>query len=213
MNPSFGTLGFDFVIADQSAMLHKPSEGSFDNPPFGKDGEASRMYAGDDLQLECAAATVRGHPSLKFFSLVALVGPNTPQPTEPSERPGQEGSRARPFGNIGWGHTNPQQEAQGIDQDVAFAPLGILGTIVSAGSESVPAMGEMKGFKMYHFERGNRAPLSGRKGRQWSDGRKWVVGSGLNVRFWRIAGGFSARVKRTTIDLLVAAIIPNAIQG
>jgi len=132
MNPSFGTLGFDFVIANQATMFHEPAKGSLDDPSFGKDEKAPGVDSGDNLQAQGTAPTVRGHPSLKFFSLVALVGPDASQPTEPLERCGQETGCTRPLGHIGRSDADPQQQAQGVDQHVTLASLGFLGGIVAA---------------------------------------------------------------------------------
>lgn len=37
VEPSLGVIGFDFVVAHQATLFHKPAEGALDDPAFGQD--------------------------------------------------------------------------------------------------------------------------------------------------------------------------------
>src|ERR1035438_6693468 len=123
---------FGFVVAYQAAVLHKPAEGALDDPTPGQHFEAALVLeTGDNFQAQAAGLAMRGDPSCKSSPQIALIGPDTTQPTKPLKALGEESASAGLLVNIGRGHTNPEQQAQGVHQNVALAPFDLLACIVT----------------------------------------------------------------------------------
>src|ERR1035441_7218618 len=118
---------FGFVVAYKAAVLHKPAEGALDDPAPGQHFEAALVLeTGDNFQAQAAGLAMRGDPGSKSSPPIALIGPDTTQPTKPLKGLGEESASAGLLGNIGRGHTNPEQQAQGVHQNVALAPFDLL---------------------------------------------------------------------------------------
>ena len=116
-------------------MLHKPAEGALDDPTLGQHFETALVLeTGDNFQAQAASLAMRGDPGSESSTQIALIGPDATQPTEPLEGLGEESASAGLFRNIGRGHTNPEQQAQGVHQNVALAPFDLLARIVTPRS-------------------------------------------------------------------------------
>lgn len=114
-------------------MFHKPAEGPFDNPAFAQHLEADLVLeAGHDLQPQGASLAMPGDPPGQLFSAVALVGPQTAQPPEASQRGGQQAAGSLSFGHVGWGDTEGQEQPQRVHQDMTFDAFGFLGRVVAS---------------------------------------------------------------------------------
>ncbi len=135
MNPSFGVLGLDFIVAHQSAMAHEPAKGPFDDPAFGQHFEAALVFEPwHHFQPQRAGFAVFSHPRGEGRSSIGLVGPQTTQPAKPLQGLAQKAARAGFLGEIGRRDAQPQQQTQGVDQDVALASIGLLARIVASDS-------------------------------------------------------------------------------
>lgn len=138
MQPSLGVGGLNFVTAHQPAMFHKPAEGPFDDPAFAQHLEATLvLQARHDLQPQSARLALRRHPPRQFISAVALVGPQTSQPPEESQRGGQQAAGSLSFGHVGLSDTDGQQQPQRAHQDMAFDAFGFLGRVVTSSARLV----------------------------------------------------------------------------
>jgi hypothetical protein len=133
MDQGFGMFSFGFVVSHQAAVFHKPAKGSLDDPAFGQHGKAALVFeTWHHLQAQGARFAMRGHPSCEGRTGIGLVGPEAAQPAKPLERPTEELAGATLFGEIGRSNANPQQQTQGVHQNMAFAPLGFLAGIITA---------------------------------------------------------------------------------
>src|SRR2546430_2447244 len=88
INTRFGVLGFGFVVAHQSALLHEPAESSLDDPALGQYRKATlSLPALDHFHREFAP--LGAHPSGELRPAVAAVAPQTAQPAKPAQRRAQ----------------------------------------------------------------------------------------------------------------------------
>ncbi len=65
-----------FVIASEASALHQPTERSFDDPAFGKNGKAGLiMGTVDDFQTDSSTATQQPKPADQATGITA-IGPD-----------------------------------------------------------------------------------------------------------------------------------------
>jgi hypothetical protein len=114
-------------IARQAAIAADPSEGSFDDPALGQDDEFVQFVALDDLDHPMTGA---GSGPCDAWSLVAGIGEDALDEGDEAARATIE-NQPHPVAvlNVGRMNDDVQQEAERIDQDVAFAPDDLLARI------------------------------------------------------------------------------------
>ena len=113
-------------VAGQAAVAADPGKGALDDPALGQDDEAMGIAALDDFQLPGAGL---GDDLGHLWPLVAGVGEDAFDERERSPCRAQNLARAVAILHIGRVDDHAQQEAQRIDQDVAFAAGDFLARI------------------------------------------------------------------------------------
>ena len=113
-------------VAGQAAVAADPGKGALDDPALGQDDEAMGIAALDDLQGPRAGfGDNLGH----LRPLIAGVGKDAFDERKGSPRGAQDLARAIAILHVGGVDRDAQQEAQRIDQDVAFAAGDFLARI------------------------------------------------------------------------------------
>lgn len=118
--------GFDFVILGESTVVSKPRESSLDDPALSQNAKAV-PEPGNDRKTGALAPEEFAHPGNQLAA-VGGVSEDHAQPTEPSSFLDHElGSLAILKGcRVDHGH---QDQAQGVNKQVAFSPLYLLSSI------------------------------------------------------------------------------------
>lgn len=124
----FGDLGEFLVIPGQAAPAAEPTERSLDHPSAREDNEAGPGDAAHDDQRQ--AEQEAGEQD--WQAVVDAVGKHRPEPAVQRLDPAQQLSGAVGVLNVGGVDQDAQQEAAGIDGDVAFASPNLLGGIIAA---------------------------------------------------------------------------------
>ena len=120
------------VVADQAALLDEPAEGPLDDPAPVEHLEAFGIVrAPYDVQVEAAAGSQGFYPGDQGAG-IARVGPDLGQAAVPIDEAPQQGPGSIPVLFIGGADIDPQQQAQDVDQDMAFASRGLLTSVVAA---------------------------------------------------------------------------------
>src|SRR5439155_27287586 len=111
------------VVPDCAAVLADPGEGPLDDPAAGQDFEGVRFALGDDLQGHLQAGGPGGQGAG-----VSGIGPD--QPDTPAGAVGvpQQWPGGVTVLGAGGGDQDFQQQAAGVDGDVAFAAVDLMGT-------------------------------------------------------------------------------------
>src|SRR6202167_2287212 len=132
MDHGFGVFDFGFVVSHQATVLHTPAEGALDDPAFAQHFEATLVLeARHDLQAQGTGLPMRSDPGGEGRAGIALVGPDTAQPAEPSQSLGEKGAGSALLADMGWGHANPKQQAQCVHQNMTLASLGFFARVVA----------------------------------------------------------------------------------
>lgn len=113
-------------VADQPSVAADPGEGAFDDPALGQDDEAMGVAALDDLHLPSAGS---GDELGHLWPLIAGIGKDALDEREGSPRSAQHLARTVAVLHVGRVDGDAQQQAQRIDQDVAFAAGDFLARI------------------------------------------------------------------------------------
>jgi hypothetical protein len=113
-----------FVVADGAAVLADPGEGPLHDPAAGKDLKRVRVALGDDLDIHPQGRGPSGE-----LAGVCGIGPGQADPAAgtvqvPQQRPGG----VAVLDGCGGDH-HGQQQAHGIDGDVPFAAVDLLGVV------------------------------------------------------------------------------------
>ena len=125
----------DLKIANQSAVAHRPPEGSFNNPPFRQNLETTHAITAFDYFEFHLAVTWKTGNVLDRLSLISSVGPYPLQPSETaSQNKAQQVARSVPILDRCLGDRDPQQGAVGVYQHVSFPSNHLLARIVATYS-------------------------------------------------------------------------------
>ena len=122
-----GDFGEFLVILGQTSVPSKPAQCSFDDPSPGQDDEADPGDAANDDQGQ--AEQKAGEQS--WQAVVNAVGEHRLEPAGQRLDPAQQVPRAVGVLNVGGVDDDTQQEAGGIDRDVACAAPDLLGRIIA----------------------------------------------------------------------------------
>lgn len=113
-------------IFSEATALADPGEGTFDDPALGQDDEAVQLGAFDDFQFpRPGPGDNLRHPR----PLVAAVGIDAFDDGEGAPCLAEHGGGSIAVLNIGGVDDDAQEEAEGIDEDVALAVLDLLARI------------------------------------------------------------------------------------
>ena len=132
---SSGFASVTLEVLGETTAVANPGEGSFDDPAFGQDNKAMEIAALDDLQPPCTSFGNRlGH----FRPLVATVSVDALDEWEAMAGLPGYGNGTVSVLNIGGMNNDAQQEAEGVDQNMAFASCDLLARVVTRGVERRP---------------------------------------------------------------------------
>jgi hypothetical protein len=125
----FAGLGLPLVVATQSARTAEPTKGTLHDPTPRQYLEGVKLGALHNFD----RATPQGARALQQRSGVAAVGPDMFDASASllAEEGRQQLSGSVPVLNVGRQDHHPEQQTQGIDQDVSFAPVDFLARIVT----------------------------------------------------------------------------------
>jgi hypothetical protein len=128
--PGGGTGGACFEVLGEASAAAEPGEAALDHPAAGQELKAfDAGRALDDLDRPGAAIGNRG---LQLRAAIDAVGEDMGQLGEGLPQRMQQRHRAMRVLDIGWMHLGGEQEALGVSDDVALAPLDALGRINAA---------------------------------------------------------------------------------
>ena len=114
-------------VACQSTVSADPGQGAFDDPALGKNDEAVRVVALDDLQLPGAGL---GNGGAGLGSLITGVGENAFEEREQAAcAPIQDQFGAIAILNIGRMDGDIQEEAERVDEDMSLAARDFLARV------------------------------------------------------------------------------------
>ena len=125
----FAGFGLSFIVTIESAIASQPTKGAFDNPAAGQHLEGMKVGTLDDLD---GAAPQSAGP-IQECSGVAAIGPDVSDSPGHglTEEGGQQLFGAIPILNMGGQDGHHEQQADGIDQDMAFASVDFLAGVVT----------------------------------------------------------------------------------
>src|SRR5881392_2976934 len=115
------------VVAGGAAVLADPGEGPFDDPAAGQDLEGVRVALGDDLQSHLQGCGPGGQ-----LAGVSGVGPDQADTVAGASGVPQQGPRGVAVLDRSCGDDHVQDQPAGVDGDVAFAAVDLLGVIPAA---------------------------------------------------------------------------------
>ena len=126
-----------FPVVCQPATATQPTDGALDYPTFGQNDEALGAIGttddfGDHVRHDGRQAIMERR------ARVSAVGKQLHEKRELSEQCGQEHQAAVAILNIGWRHQRMQQQAQRIDQNVAFLAFDQLACIEPMRIDAAP---------------------------------------------------------------------------
>ena len=129
-DPGLGGFRQALVVLAQPPVPSQPGEGALHDPAPGQHLEAGcGGRAGHDRQDPVGG--LLGQPGAQLGALVAAVSPDDPQAREAMPQPGQDPPRPVPVLEVGGVHDHGQEQAQGVDHEVALAPLDLLAGVVA----------------------------------------------------------------------------------
>ncbi len=129
VDEGFATLRKRFIILAEPATLGNPSEGPFDHPAPGQDNKAFLVIAAQHwAQTEAA---MQDDP-FQQATAIGAIDPDEPQLFTGTRHALEQLSGAFRIRKGGSSHNDDQEEAHGIDQDMALATFDMLACIVAA---------------------------------------------------------------------------------
>jgi len=130
VDPGLGGCGGFFPVLCQASASAEPGEGSLDDPAARDDLEAlRRIGAFDDLERPGADAAER---AAQLRPGVSAIGEDVAQLRIGVSDRGEHGGRAIAILDIGGVDGQPDQQPDGVDDDMALAPLDLLAGIIAA---------------------------------------------------------------------------------
>ena len=136
--PRFVTGFGTFIVTHKTAMTHQPAKSALDNPPARQHSKpAGGIRTLDHLNLELRS--MFSDPPGKGVTCVAAVDPELAQRVNqsPTCSSTKHLLRCFPIRATGRGNHHPEHKAQGIDQNMAFAPVDLVADMI-AGCTTVP---------------------------------------------------------------------------
>ena len=132
VNHVLARVGQSLVIFAQPSKAIEPSEGALDNPPLGQQDEAFLLgWALDDVQANPAVGSQFPDP-LDQSAGVAAIGPDLQQAREAVGDFFQHQAGAGRILRACGMHDRHQHQTQRIHQQMALAPLDLLGCVIAA---------------------------------------------------------------------------------
>jgi len=123
VNPSFSARLRAFVISHKASMSHEPAKRALDNPPARQYRKPWSIQSADDFHFKLGPTIL--HPLLKILSCIAAINPNLSHLGEPSCNPLENLLSPVSLGQLAGVTTTPQQQSQGIHQNVPLAPVDL----------------------------------------------------------------------------------------
>ncbi len=124
-----GDLGEFLIVLGEASPSTEPAEGAFHHPAAGKQDEAGAACdPADDDQGEVQQEA--GQPDGQ--AIIGAVGKDRLEPAIERLDPLQEAQGAGGVLDVGGMDDNPEQQAGGVDGDVALAAFDLLGGIIAA---------------------------------------------------------------------------------
>lgn len=127
--------GVTFEVFAEAAVSTDPGEGPFDDPALGQDDEAVPIGAFDDFQLPRPGF---GDDLRHLRPLVAAVGIDALDERKGSAGLPQHGGGPVAVLNIGGMDDDAQQQAKGVDEDMALAALDLFARIETRRVDRCP---------------------------------------------------------------------------
>src|SRR5512139_1752036 len=126
----FGGVGFSFVVATESAVASQPAEGTLYDPASRQHLEGMQVGTFDDLD----RATASPPSPVEQPARIATIGPHMldSMACPLAQRPQQELFGRIPILNIGGQDHHRDNQSDGIDQDMALAPVDLFAGVVAA---------------------------------------------------------------------------------
>jgi len=142
----FAGSGIGFVVAGESAGLHEPAEGAFDDPAFGLDDEAFGRGVGafDDVQPQCGMRGVRAQILGEGAAGVARVGPELFEPRLDAQHGREHLQGSGAIGDLSPGDADAKDQSQGIYHQMPFSPSDLLSRIVASHSGVVSHLNTLR---------------------------------------------------------------------
>ena len=117
-------------ILGQPSVAAEPSEGPLDQPALGQDGKAAGAgLALDDLEPQTLLCCGTG----SGLPLVAAIGEDQAEPGEAPAQPAADQRQPIAILDVGGVDDDHQQQAQGVDQNVALAAVDLLAGVIASG--------------------------------------------------------------------------------
>ena len=133
----FTGVGTVLIVFAQPSVLPKPAERPFHNPPFGQDDEAFGLIGAlDDFQTHLPVAAQQRYPGLQAAG-VRAIGPDTAQAGKLMPQDAQQLLGSITILHVGGGHHHSNAQSQGVHEDMALAPVDLLGAIEPVGTTPI----------------------------------------------------------------------------
>src|SRR5215208_1057343 len=118
-------------ILGQPSVAAEPSEGPLDQPALGQDGKAAGAgLALDDLEPQTLLCCGTG----SGLPLIAAIGEDQAEPGEAPAQPAADQRQPIAILDVGGVDDDHQQQAQGVDQNVALAAVDLLAGVIASGA-------------------------------------------------------------------------------
>src|SRR6266850_1354619 len=139
-NHCFAVVGANLIVTTKSARLHKPTEGSFNDPALGKNLEAfSVVAAAHDLQSELSERTQLLNPSNQCAK-IATIGPDDLHPCIHTHQELDEALGGVAVLRCGRRDHDGQNHSPAVYRHMAFSPQHLFGRVVAAFSGLVAGL-------------------------------------------------------------------------
>src|ERR1022692_950290 len=126
---SLGDFCSPLVAAVETAIASEPAKGAFDHPAAGQYHKFGRRIRTFDNIQDAAEGALR--PTDQYPG-IAAVGPDALDASIDGQRLFEQQSRSVAILHVGWQHHDHQQQAHGIDQNVALDAVDLFARVVAA---------------------------------------------------------------------------------
>jgi hypothetical protein len=110
-----------FIVAAEAAAFHEPAKGPLNDPALGQDLESSLVLGSvNDFQLDSTTGTQEPQP-VDQLAGISAIGPDDFQAGETGFQEAQQEARTVPILDGGWRDDDREDQAQRVDQQMAFA--------------------------------------------------------------------------------------------
>jgi hypothetical protein len=161
-------IGASFIIAHQAAALIEPGKRALYDPALAHQRKArGGLGSFDDFQVEFSPRPQRLDPTEQLPGVTA-IGPDDLQPTKDKPHPAQKLPCPVAVLDGGGGHAHPQQQPQGIDEQVPLAPLDLFARIVATDAALLSGLDALAvedggGGRSFFLPRGARSRATDRE--------------------------------------------------